>query len=116
MKSTWLAKLVILILSLVFWASVSLGADVKEPWDAESFWSHIYPSALVLSAVAGLMFPYRSMAWGAVVMFAQIPVVMLSSGAGPLLVVGALYAAVLSVPAMGLSWLAGFARRRLRTA
>lgn len=114
MKITWPAMIVVLILSLAFWAAASLVADVKEPWDAASFWSLIYPAALVLSVIAGLLFPQRSAAWGAVVMFAQIPVVMLSSDAGPLLAVGVLYAALLSVPAMGLSWLAGFTRRRLR--
>jgi hypothetical protein len=116
MKSPWLAMMVVLILSLAFWAVASLSAGVAEPWDAESFWRLMYPGALALSAVAGLLFPQRSMVWGAVVMFAQIPLVMLFSGAGPLLAVGVLYAAVLSVPAMALSWLAGVARRRLRTA
>ena len=115
MKSTGSAMLVVLMLSLAFWTAVSLVAGVKEPWDAESYWRLIYPAALVLSAAAGLICSDRSVAWGAVVMFAQIPVVMLSSGAGPLLAVGILYASVLSVPAMALSWLAGLARRRLRT-
>ena len=115
MKSTWPAMLVVLMLSLAFWTAVSLVAGVSEPWDAESFWRLIYPAALVLSAVAGGWFPHRSAAWGAVVMFAQIPVIIVSSGAGPLLAAGVVYAAVLSVPAMALSWLAGRARRRLRT-
>ncbi|AZF33816.1 hypothetical protein C4J89_4372 [Pseudomonas sp. R4-35-07] len=44
-------------------------------------------------------------------MLAQIPVVLVISGASPLLGVGILYAAVLSIPAITLSWLAGKVRQ-----
>ncbi|MBD8100640.1 hypothetical protein IFR08_26385 [Pseudomonas fluorescens] len=44
-------------------------------------------------------------------MLAQIPVMLVTSGVSPLLGVGILYAAFLSIPAMALSWLAGKLRQ-----
>jgi hypothetical protein len=58
-------------------------------------------AALVLSAILGAMFQRHSLIAGAVVMFAQLPVVV----AFPLLTAGVIYAALLSIPAMMLSWL-----------
>jgi hypothetical protein len=58
------------------------------------------------------LFPKRNWLSGAIVMLAQVPYVMTTSGAGALLAVGVLYALVLSIPAMALGWGAGVIRRR----
>jgi len=101
---------------LVFWVGVSLLSGAREPWDAAQFWSVIYPAALVLAAVSGAMFQRASVSAGAIVMAAQLPVVMASSGASPLLAAGVVYVVILSIPAMALSWLAGWVWRRRRNA
>lgn len=115
MKSTGRATLVALIAGLAFWGIVSAALGGIEPWDAGSFWTIIYPAALALSAMLGLVFPRRSWAWGAIVLLAQVPVVVIASGAGPLLAAGVVYAAILSIPAVLVSWIAGVARRRFGT-
>ncbi len=112
MKSTGRATLVALIAGLAFWGIVSAALGGIEPWDAVSFWTVIYPAALALSAVLGLVFPRRSWAWGAIVLLAQVPVVVIAFGVGPLLAAGMLYAAMLSLPAMLVSWIAGVTWRR----
>lgn len=98
---------------LLFWFVVALSTEGGEPWDAPNFGSILYPLALLVSAALGAVFPVRAWLWGPVVMLAQLPVVAVMSGVGPLLLVGLAYAAVLSVPAAIVSWLAGILRTRL---
>jgi len=100
--------------SLVFWATAASLAGVKEPWDAASFWTVLYPAALGLSVLLGLLLARYQWTAGAIVMFAQIPVVMASSGVSSLLGAGVVYAALLSIPAIALSWFAGRVRQRYR--
>ncbi|WP_460135091.1 hypothetical protein [Pseudomonas sp. S1_E04] len=99
------------IVSLFFWAVVSAVTGSKEPWDLPNYWTLIYPAALALSATLGAVLKRAQWSAGAVVMLAQIPVVLVVSGVSPLLGVGILYAAVLSIPAMTFSWLAGKLRQ-----
>lgn len=73
---------------LVFWALASMLSGAKEPWDAASFWCCIYPAALALSAVLGALFQRANWAAGAMVMFAQLPVTLVSAEASPLLAAG----------------------------
>ncbi len=106
-----MAFIVIWVASLIFWAAVSVLTGAQEPWDAASFWPIVYPAALVLSMVLGSTLKSYPWSAGAIVMFAQIPVMVASSGLSPLLGVGFIYAAILSIPAILLSWIAGRIRR-----
>jgi hypothetical protein len=103
------------VVSLFFWTVVSAITGTKEPWDLASYWTIVYPAALALSAILGAVLKSAQWSAGAVVMLAQIPVVLVISGASPLLGVGILYAAVLSIPAITLSWLAGKVRQAYTT-
>lgn len=95
------------IVSLIFWTIVSAVTGAKEPWDLDSYWTIIYPAALGMSFILGALLRRSQWSAGGVVMLSQIPVVMAISGIPPLIGVGVLYAAVLSIPAIMLSWLAG---------
>ncbi|AZF12533.1 hypothetical protein C4J93_4366 [Pseudomonas sp. R2-37-08W] len=99
------------VVSLFFWTVVSTITATKEPWDLASYWTIIYPAALALSVILGAVLKSAQWSAGAVVMLAQIPVILVTSDASPLLAVGILYAAVLSIPAITLSWLAGKVRQ-----
>lgn len=113
MKSFWPALSIAALAGLVLWSVVSVSSGGGEPWDAERYWTLACPAAFVLSLVLGLVFPMRAWGWGAVVMLAQVPVVIAVSGIGPLLAAGAVYAALLAVPAMLASAFGGWCRRRL---
>lgn len=102
-----MAFMAVCVVALIFWTGVCVMTGAKEPWDLAGYWTIIYPVALALSVVTGAMLKRSSWAAGAIVMFAQIPVILAYSGVSALLSVGILYAAVLSIPAMALSWLAG---------
>ncbi|MCD9097712.1 hypothetical protein LU699_09725 [Luteimonas fraxinea] len=102
------------ITGIAYWAVVSGMTGGGEPWDAAAYWTLVYPGALLLSAILGFAMPVRAWLWGPIVVFAQVPVVIAVAGAGPLLLAGVLYAAVLSIPAAVISGVAGWIRRRMR--
>lgn len=106
-----MALIAVSVLSLIFWTGVSVMTGAQEPWDLASYWTTIYPAALALSMVMGAMLKSSQWSAGAIVMFAQIPVILAYSGVSALLGVGILYAAILSIPAVALSWLAGRLRK-----
>ncbi|WLI43125.1 hypothetical protein PSH84_15960 [Pseudomonas beijingensis] len=104
MKSMWLATIVACVISVSFWLAASWSAGVNEPWDAQCFWTVLYPASLVLTLTLGLLFQARRWLAGPIVMFGQIPCVVMTSEAGPLLAVGILYSLLLSIPAVMMSW------------
>lgn len=106
-----MAFIAVCVVSLIFWTGVSLITGTKEPWDLAIYWTIIYPAALALSAVCGAMLKSSQWSAGAIIMFAQIPVVVAYSGASALLSVGILFAAILAIPAVMLSWLVGRLRK-----
>lgn len=93
------------VVSIVFWALVSAITGSREPWDLACYWTIIYPGALALAVMLGEVL--KSSRWyaGAVVMLSQIPVILMASGASPLLGIGIIYAVFLSIPATVLAWL-----------
>ncbi|MBD8592196.1 hypothetical protein IFT75_02110 [Pseudomonas sp. CFBP 8758] len=102
-----MSVILISIVCIIFWTAVSWLSGNAEPWDAAGYWTTVYPAALVLSAVVGAMFLRLSLIAGAIVMFAQLPVVVVSTGVSPLLAAGVIYVALLSIPAMMISWVSG---------
>jgi|GEM_PF-725753 len=112
---SWAAFAVALKAGLVYWLLVSLAMGGGEPWDAPGYFSVAYPGALLLAALVGGVFPTRAWLWGAVIVLAQVPVVVLmAGGAGSLLLAGLLYALLLALPAVAASALGGALSRRLR--
>ncbi|WP_052772766.1 hypothetical protein [Luteimonas sp. FCS-9] len=112
MTRAWVPPLAASVAGAALWALASAAAGGVEPWDIASFWTMAYPVALGLSAVLGLVFPVGAWRWGALVVLMLVPVTVVVSGIGPLLAAGVLYAALLAIPAMLLSWLASQLRRR----
>lgn len=101
-----------LAIGVVYWFAAGRLSDVAEPWDASGFWSIAYPGALLLAGLLGLAWPRHGWAWGAIVVLAQVIVVIATGGAGPLIAVGIVYAAVLALPAMLVAQVAGRIRAR----
>lgn len=107
MNNIWSPTTLAFVISLAFWLIASWLAGVTEPWDAQCYWTTLYPASLALSLMLGLMFR-RTWMVGPIVMLGQIPRVVVTSGVGPLLAVGVLYSILLSIPAVMLSWIARF--------
>lgn len=108
----WVAAALAALTGLAYWAMVAAVSGGAEPWDAPRFWTVAFPGALALSGLLGAVAPTRAWAWGAIVMLAQVPVVVAVSGASPLLIAGLLYAVALAVPAALVSWGSGALRAR----
>lgn len=100
--------IILLICSVLYWSFVCWVTGAKEPWDADTYWRVWYPASLCLSAVAGLMFKRRGWMAGAIVTFAQLPVMLMNTATGPLLAVGSMTLCLLAVPAVAISALSGW--------
>ena len=86
----------LLIVAAVYWQSVCLWTGRDEPWDAPAYWMLVYPVSMLLAAMAGF-----------VITLAQLPIMMINAGTGPLWVVGLIYLCVLAIPVAAVSALAG---------
>ena len=106
--------IVLLACSLLYWSLVGRSAGVAEPWDAAAYWRLCYPLSLVLAGGAGLVFRARGWMAGAIVTFAQLPVMAWNGGWGNLWGVGVLFLAMLAIPAMAVSAGTGWLAIRLR--
>lgn len=93
------------VVSIVFWTLVSAITGSKEPWDLAYYWTIIYPGALAFAVMIGVALKGSRWYAGAVVMLSQIPMILMVSGASPLLAIGIIYAVFLSIPATVLVWL-----------
>ena len=101
-------RIVLLLASLLYWSVVCRIGNVEEPWDADAYWRLCYPLSFVLSAGAGLLLRSRGWMAGAIVTFAQLPVMAWTAGWGNLWAAGVLTAVVLAIPVVAVSALSGW--------
>ena len=94
-----------LALGVVLWTLAGFVDGVREPWDGRSFWI-FYVTALALSAMLGVF--AERLAWlaGAAVIFAMLPVMLVATGVGSLIVLGVILLAFMALPAMATAQLA----------
>lgn len=108
MTSRYKAAFAILIVGGLYWQLVCLLTGSPEPWDAAGYWHIWYPGSLALAAIAGLRLKRRGWSAGAIITFAQAPVMWVNAGyAGPFWAVGVVMLCMLAVPAVAISALAG---------
>jgi hypothetical protein len=109
----WLAGAVAAGAGAAGWIAVSRVAHRREAWDSEIYFSSLLPALAVLVAVLGFLSPRGAWRWAALPFAAQALVMTAQNGDWSLLPLGlvlfAVFAAVLSVPA----WLGALARRSI---
>lgn len=108
----WLA--ICLLVSLAYWQLISGVLNVDEPWDSPAYWTIAYPLSLVLSAGFGAVAQRNGWLAGIVVTLAQLPVVLLNSGLGPLLPIGVVLTLFLALPAAAASAFSSWCLKKLR--
>jgi len=113
MLGTLIRFLVVLLVSLAFWVLANLVLGTQEPWDSP-YYLRFYLLALGLCATFGYFFEERPMLWAVIVVFAQLPVMGLSTGRliAPLMVIGILLLMIQSLPAILIAIAASIARKR----
>jgi hypothetical protein len=80
------------------WATTFLGT--QEPWDAPDY-LFFYLGSLGLCAAFGYLWPSRPWRWGLIIIFAQLPIMLLHAGrVGPLVGVGMGLLVLQVLPAM----------------
>lgn len=107
----WLVAAALLAASLAYWEAVVRTTGAREPWDAPGYWIILYPAALALSAAGGALLQRRAWLAGAIVVAAQLPVMLVHNAAGAMLPVGIAFLVLLSLPATAAAMLAARLRR-----
>ena len=82
----------------------------REAWDAKAYWMAGYPALAVSCLVLGALFPSGAWLLGFAAVIGQLATMALRSGTGPLMVIGLVLGAILSVPCA----LAAYVGSRLR--
>lgn len=116
MNTRVMKVLALLIVGGVYWQVVCQATGTREPWDAATYWSLWYPLSFALSAVAGYLLKEDGWLAGGMLIFAQLPIMWLNNGTGPLFAVGLLFMCVLAIPAVAISLLTGLFAMRVRSA
>lgn len=98
--------LAVSVIGLAYWALVSALSGEREPWDATGYWTVAYPASIALSALVGYVLRAHAWLWGALITLAQLPLMIVNNGSGPLWAVGFILLCALAIPAMAASWLA----------
>ncbi|RYG85837.1 MAG: hypothetical protein EON59_11350 [Alphaproteobacteria bacterium] len=98
----------------VYWLSISKASGVAEPWDDGAYWRIWYPLALLICALSGYLLKKDGWLVSAIFIAAQLPVMVLVSGIGPLLMLGLLLTMALAVPAVAVSAAATLVATRVR--
>lgn len=101
--------LVVTLTGITYWhlATIVLGA---EPWDSDGYVG-FYLGALVLCAGFGWVYAERSWRWGIILIFAQLPVMVVHVVPDGLVLVGLAYLSVQTLPAITVALAASHVRR-----
>lgn len=94
-----LLAIIAFALGVALWTLAGFIDGVREPWDGRSFWI-FYVTALALAAMLGAF--AERLAWlaGAAVILAMLPVMLVATGVGSLIVLGVILLAIMALPAM----------------
>ncbi|WP_375288202.1 hypothetical protein [Sphingomonas sp.] len=111
-----LKVLAVLIGGMLYWQFVCRQTSVGEPWDSDIYWRLWYPLSFVIAAGAGYFLGSYGWLAGIVLTFAQLPVMWINNGTGPLIAVGVLFLTILAVPPGVASLLTGRLAERKRIA
>ncbi|BBC70987.1 conserved hypothetical protein [Altererythrobacter sp. B11] len=95
-----------------YWFLVTKVTGAAEPWDAETYWSVWYPVSFILSALGGLLLKRRGWLAGMMLTFAQLPVMWLNTGSGPLWLIGIIMLCALALPVSIVSAVSGWIAAR----
>ena len=103
----------ILVSGLTYWQLTCLWSGNGEPWDSDRYLPQWYPVSIILSAVGAYLLGKRGWISGAVITFAQVPIVIINNGIGPLLAAGLLILVFMAIPPIIISFFTGrYAARR----
>ena len=99
--------LAVLVSALTYWEIVSHVTGAAEPWDASAYWRLWYPASRALSALAGFWLRRHADMAGAILTFAQLPILQPNTGFTGLWPLSVAMLTLLALPAIALSALAG---------
>jgi hypothetical protein len=106
-----LRMLIVAMAGLALWQLSVFVLGTKEPWDSANYVG-FYLAALGLSAVFGYFYTARAWRWGFIVIFAQLPIMLLQAEPDGLMLVGLLFLSMLALPGAIVAIIASRLRKR----
>jgi len=106
--NTQFKALFLLVCGMFYWQFVCWLTRTAEPWDTDTYWRLWYPVSFILSALVGILFKARGWMAGAILTFAQLPIIWLNTRTGDLWPVGVISSSILAIPAMAISAFTGW--------
>jgi hypothetical protein len=100
------------VFGLIYWLGFSLMVAADEAWDGAFYWSVAYPGSMLLAVALGVVFRQRAWVTGLTLTFAQLPIIILSTGVGPTSLIAVVFLAILSGPVILAAALTSMRRRR----
>ncbi len=97
--------LILFLTGTLYWGLIARFFSVGEPWDASLYWPVLYPGAIAIAGVVGARSDWRPDLIGLGLILPQTLIIVVTTGATPMMFVGLAFAAVLSVPAVFVAWL-----------
>lgn len=98
------ALVIAVLLGVALELVVSGFSETAEAWDASSYWSVGYPSAVILCGALGYFSPRHWQNHGPLLLGAQWLTMAVGKAPGLLMIVGLSFAAALSVPCVLAGW------------
>lgn len=105
------AWIITAMLGAILWGMTSHLSGRNEPWDSGAYWSASYPLALLLSGCLGFAFPERTWRWAVLLIFTQLPIMLVGGSGLGLLPLGLILLGFLSLPAIFLAAVGARLRR-----
>jgi hypothetical protein len=97
------------VTGMVLWFAAMASSGKREPWDEPSYWSVVYPAAIIVSGLLGFFFSNRSWRWPLALFCGQFLAPTIRAGElGNLWPLGLLLFLVMSVPGIAVAKLGGW--------
>jgi hypothetical protein len=111
-KSDSAAYAISVATGMVLWFAAMASSGKREPWDDPTYWSVVYPAAIIVSGLLGFFFSKRSWRWPLALFCGQFLAMTIRAGElGNLWPLGLLLFLVMSMPGIAIAklgeWLNG---------
>ena len=107
-------SVVLLAFGAAVWAVIIQASGKREAWDSEIYFRVGLPVCYVVSGIFGCIEPHRSWRWGLLPFAGQFLWMIVSSGVGTLMPLGAIAMGVLALPGVLLAIVGAALARKMR--
>ena len=101
-------------LGAAVWAAIAQVSGKREAWDAGLYWRVGLPVCYAVSGIFGYVEPHRAWRWGLLPFLGQFGWMLVSTGVGNLMPLGAVFMGVLALPGVLTAMVGAALARKMR--